>query len=79
MMLVGLKVKQPAIVNRLRKSYDDLASTHPGMKSVTFDKLLQDIEFFSPGITVKLVNGETDEDVAVDSPYNLFVGGHKLV
>src|SRR6185436_19707611 len=34
--------------------------------------------FFSPGITVKLVNGETDEDVAVESPYNLFVGGNKL-
>lgn len=77
-LAAGLKAKQPAIVNRLRKSYDDLASTHPGMKSVAFDKLLQDIEFFSPGITVKLVNGETDEDVAVDSPYNLFVGGHKL-
>jgi hypothetical protein len=27
---------------------------------------------------VKLVNGETDEDVAVKSPYNLFVGGNKL-
>jgi hypothetical protein len=27
---------------------------------------------------VKLVNGETDEDVAVRSPYNLFVGGNKL-
>ena len=30
------------------------------------------------GITVKLVNGETDEDVALRSPYNLFVGGNKL-
>lgn len=27
---------------------------------------------------MKLVNGETDEDVAVLSPYNLFVGGNKL-
>jgi Z1 domain len=27
---------------------------------------------------VKLVNGSTDEDVAVRSPYNLFVGGNKL-
>jgi hypothetical protein len=39
---------------------------------------LNAIQFFSPGITVKLVNGETDEDVAVNSPYNLFVGGNKL-
>jgi hypothetical protein len=39
---------------------------------------MEAIAFFSPGITVKLVNGETDEDVAVRSPYNLFVGGNKL-
>ena len=55
-----------------------LASTHDGLKSTPFDRLVESIEFFSPGITVKLVNGETDEDVAVRSPYNLFVGGNKL-
>jgi Z1 domain len=32
----------------------------------------------SARIAVKLVNGETDEDVEVKSPYNLFVGGNKL-
>jgi hypothetical protein len=36
------------------------------------------VEFYSPSMTVKLVNGTTDEDVAVRSPYNLFVGGNKL-
>jgi hypothetical protein len=66
------------MIARLKKAYDDLATTHAGVKSASFDKLIEDIEFFSRGITVKLVNGETDEDVAVDSPYNLFVGGNKL-
>src|SRR5262249_5649307 len=52
--------------------------THEGIKQSNFQELLEAISFYSPGITVKLVNGETDEDVAVRSPYNLFVGGNKL-
>jgi hypothetical protein len=55
-----------------------LSSTHEGLRGSKFDDLVEAIGFFSPGITVKLVNGETDEDVAVKSPYNLFVGGNKL-
>jgi len=73
-----LKARKPRVVERLRAAYDDLATTHGELAISSFDKLLEAIEFFSPGITVKLVNGETDEDVAVKSPYNLFVGGNKL-
>jgi hypothetical protein len=73
-----LKAKDSKILARLKAAYDDLASTHVGVRSSSFDTLVEKIEFFSPGITVKLVNGETDEDVAVRSPYNLFVGGNKL-
>jgi hypothetical protein len=73
-----LKAKDAKTIARLKAAYDDLASTHNGVKSSSFASLLEGIEFFSPGITVKLVNGETDEDVAVRSPYNLFVGGNKL-
>jgi Z1 domain len=74
----GLKAKDKAVISRLRIAYDDLASTHEELRGNSFDDLLEAIEFFSPGITVKLVNGETDEDVAVRQPYNLFVGGNKL-
>lgn len=49
--------------------------THSGLRNTKFDELVSAIEFFSPGIVVKLVNGQTDEDVIVKSPYNLFVGG----
>jgi hypothetical protein len=73
-----VKARNQALINRLKTAYDDLASTHAGIRAVSFDDLVEAIGFFSPGITVKLVNGETDEDVAVKSPYNLFVGGNKL-
>jgi hypothetical protein len=74
----GVKGGKQAVVNRLRAAYDDLASTHAGLGEAKFEELVEAVGFFSPGITVKLVNGETDEDVAVESPYNLFVGGNKL-
>ncbi|MEK6375343.1 MAG: Z1 domain-containing protein [Acidobacteriota bacterium] len=72
------KVQRPALVTRLRAAYDDLKATHPELSQTTFPAILTAIAFFAPGINVRLVNGETDEDVAVKSPYNLFVGGNKL-
>ena len=77
-LAADVKAMKPAVMNRLRAAYDDLAATHPALRGTKFEDLVVAIGFFSPGITVKLVNGETDEDVAVKSPYNLFVGGNKL-
>jgi len=77
-LAAGVKATTPAVIQRLKAAYDDLAGTHQGLKDYKFNDLVEAIGFFSPGITVKLVNGETDEDVAVRSPYNLFVGGNKL-
>ena len=74
----GLKVGNKKLVSRLRNAFDDLASTHPRLAKADFEHLLARIEFLAAGIHVKLVNGETDEDVALHAPYNLFVGGNKL-
>jgi len=77
-LAAALTAKKQTVINRLKAAYDDLSSTHEGLRSSRFDDLVDSIQFLSPGITVKLVNGETDEDVAVKSPLNLFVGGNKL-
>ncbi len=77
-LATGIKARTPVVRTRLRAAYDDLATTHSDLATSDFDALVEAIGFFSPGITVKLVNGQTDEDVAVKSPYNLFVGGNKL-
>src|SRR5262249_47884598 len=66
----GVVGKKAAVLNRLRAAYDDLCSTHASLQAVSFDDLVDAIGFYSVGITVKLVNGQTDEDVAVRSPYN---------
>ena len=73
-----LRATKQSTIRRLKNAYSDLAATHEGLKNSSFTELVSAIEFFSPGITVKLVNGQTDEDVAVRSPFNLFVGGNKL-
>lgn len=77
-LAAGVKANNTATIKRLKNAYDDLASTHAGLRESKFDDLVEAIGFLSPGISVKLVNGETDEDVAIKSPYNLFVGGNKL-
>lgn len=77
-LAAGAKDRKPALLARLRAVYDDLGTSHQGLRSTPLEELVEAIEFFSPGITVKLVNGQTDEDVMVKSPYNLFVGGNKL-
>jgi hypothetical protein len=77
-LALGVRARNTAVMKRLRSAYDDLALTHEGLADSDFDRLVEAIGFFSPGIMVKLVNGQTDEDVAVRSPYNLFVGGNKL-
>jgi hypothetical protein len=77
-LTAGLQKQNPKVISRLKEAFDDLATTHPGIAASSFTALVNAITFFSAGITVKLVNGETDEDVAVRSPYNLFVGGNKL-
>ncbi len=74
----GLNAKDVRLVNRLRAAFDDLASTHDELGKFDFTRLLARIAFMAPGIQVKLINGETDEDVALHAPYNLFVGGNKL-
>lgn len=77
-LAAGAKDKKATILNRLRAAHADLGATHKGLRDTSFESILSAIEFFSPGVTVKLVNGQTDEDVMVKSPYNLFVGGNKL-
>lgn len=77
-LAAGAKTRKTGFMARMRAAYDDLAQTHQGLRETRFEELVEAIEFFSPGISVKLVNGLTDEDVIVKSPYNLFVGGNKL-
>lgn len=77
-LAAGIKAKNTKLFDRLSDAFDDLALTHKQLAKADLKSLIEKIEFLAPGIVVKLVNGETDEDVALHAPYNLFVGGNKL-
>lgn len=74
----GLKAKDQKTSQRLALALQDLSATDTRAATATLESLTESMEFFAASTTVKLVNGDTDEDVAVKSPYNLFVGGNKL-
>ena len=74
----GLATGEEDLISRLASAYDDLSKTYPTLTKTPIGSVVEALTFFSNGIAVKLVNGETDEDVALSSPLNLFVGGNKL-
>lgn len=77
-LAAAISSKQSSTLVRLEMAYNDLAATDERVAGKPFRDILEAVAFFCPGTVVKLVNGDTDEDVAVKSPFNLFVGGNKL-
>jgi hypothetical protein len=77
-LIDGTDKGTPATMQRLQLAYNELKATSPALVEVPFDELFGHLTFYCRSTAVKLVNGETDEDVAVHAPYNLFVGGNKL-
>jgi hypothetical protein len=68
--------QRASIVKDLRSEYDDLAETETCLPP--FDKVVQKIEFYIHGANIKLVNALSNEEIKLDTVYNIFVGGNKL-
>ena len=64
------------LVRDLKSAYDDLSQTRPSLP--VFDKVVEKIKFYIRGANVKLVNALSNEEIKLDSVYNIFVGGNKL-
>lgn len=64
------------VLKGLRSAYDDLKSTEPGLPAL--EEIVSKVRFYLPGTNVKLVNASSNEEVKLDSVYNIFVGGNKL-
>jgi hypothetical protein len=68
--------KHRQFVDSLREAYTDLGTTEQDIQP--FDQIVEKIQFYLPGATIRLVNATTNEEVELDSVYNIFVGGNKL-
>jgi len=60
----------------LKEGYDDFAGTETNMPP--FNQIVSKIQFYLPGATIRLVNATTNDEVKLESIYNIFVGGNKL-
>lgn len=64
------------LLEDLRKEYDDLSDTEPALSR--FEQVVDKIKFYLRGANIKLVNALSNEEIKLDSVYNIFVGGNKL-
>ena len=68
--------KRGKLIEDLKKEYDDLSITQPGLPP--FDQIEKKIKFYLHGANIKLINALSNEEIKLDSVYNIFVGGNKL-
>ncbi|MBZ5511196.1 MAG: hypothetical protein LAN70_08485 [Acidobacteriia bacterium] len=68
--------KHLQLMKDLRDAYDDLFGTDATLAA--FDKIVDRIEFYINGANIKLVNARSNDEIKLDSVFNLFVGGNKL-
>jgi Z1 domain len=64
------------LIEDLKKEYGDLLETQPGLPP--FDRVVEKIKFYLHGANIKLVNALSNEEIKLDSVYNIFIGGNKL-
>lgn len=64
------------VIEDLQDAYNDLSSTQSGLP--TFQQIIERLKFYIHGINIKLINATSNEEIKLDSVYNVFVGGNKL-
>jgi len=68
--------KYTTTIGELQTAYADLSQTCHNLPS--FDSIIDRIKFWLHGANIKLINASTNEEIRLDSVYNIFVGGNKL-
>jgi hypothetical protein len=64
------------LLKELQAGYDDLKASESTLPA--FDVILERIGFYLNGANLKVINGTSDDEVKLDSRFNLFIGGNKL-
>jgi Z1 domain len=68
--------KYNAAEKGLKDAYDDLAKTETSLPP--FTDILAKIAFYIAGANIKIINATTNDEIKLDSVFNIFVGGNKL-
>ncbi len=65
-----------SLLGELQSAYADLKATDPSLPA--FSEVIERIEFYMNGANIKVINGTSNDEVKLDSRFNLFIGGNKL-
>jgi hypothetical protein len=68
--------KYTAMEKGIKEAYDDLSKTDHTL--APFGDILAKIERYIPGANIKLINAISNDEIKLDSVFNIFVGGNKL-
>jgi hypothetical protein len=68
--------KYNALQQALRDAHKDLSATDPTLAS--FAEIEAKVAFYIKGANIKLINATSNDEVKLDSKFNIFVGGNKL-
>lgn len=64
------------LLNELKAGYNDLKVTDVSLPDL--GTVLERIGFYLNGANIKVINGTSNDEVKLDSRFNLFIGGNKL-
>lgn len=64
------------VVDNLKIAYDDFSNTQSDLPK--FQLIEERIKLYIHGTNIKLINASSNEEIKLDSVYNIFVGGNKL-
>lgn len=64
------------LLRSLKGEYEDLCVTQ--LRLPPFEEVVDKVKFYLHGANIKLVNALSNEEIKLDSVYNMFVGGNKL-
>ncbi len=68
--------KYQTMLKGLQEAYGDLKNTEA--KLPPFDEVVEKIKFYISGANIRLINATSNEEIRLDSVFNIFVGGNKL-
>jgi len=68
--------KYAAMEKGMKEAYDDLSKTDKSL--APFADILEKIERYIPGSNIKVINATSNDEIKLDSVFNIFVGGNKL-
>ncbi|OGU81710.1 MAG: hypothetical protein A2W11_12785 [Ignavibacteria bacterium RBG_16_35_7] len=69
-------VRYSSLITELRECYNNLISTETNLNN--FDQIINKFKFYIRGTNIKLINASSNDEINLDSAYNIFVGGNKL-